>query len=123
MSLFSWAVCVVCALPLAGIAVLLVAFIVASIRWYGSGAHKRKLHSCLYEGRVRHARFHPTKHSFNYPIFFVNVDLDELPLLQSLWPLFGYNCTSVASLPHVMRPLPSPTSVSSTRIFSTGGLS
>jgi len=34
--------------------------------------------SCLYEGRVRHRRFSPKNHSFNYRLFFVYLDLDEI---------------------------------------------
>ena len=34
--------------------------------------------SCLYEGQVRHRRFSPKNHSFNYRLFFVYLDLDEI---------------------------------------------
>eukprot|EP00611_Tribonema_gayanum_P016319 TRINITY_DN28444_c0_g1_i1.p1 TRINITY_DN28444_c0_g1~~TRINITY_DN28444_c0_g1_i1.p1 ORF type:complete len:142 (+),score=9.69 TRINITY_DN28444_c0_g1_i1:3-428(+) len=45
--------------------------------------------SALYSGRVWHNRFHPTEHSFTYPIFYAFLDLDELPLVFPwyLWPL------------------------------------
>lgn len=36
------------------------------------------MHSCLYEGRVRHRRLAPKPHAFNYRIFYVYLDLDEL---------------------------------------------
>ena len=36
------------------------------------------MHSCLYEGRVRHRRFTPHDHAFDYPIFMVYLDLAEL---------------------------------------------
>lgn len=36
------------------------------------------MHSCLYEGRVRHRRFAPRPHSFEYRIFYTWLDLDEL---------------------------------------------
>ncbi len=36
------------------------------------------MNSCLYEGRVRHRRFAPRLHTFEYPIFYVYLDLDEL---------------------------------------------
>lgn len=36
------------------------------------------MHSCLYEGRVRHRRFAPRSHHFDYRLFFVYLDLDEL---------------------------------------------
>jgi DUF1365 family protein len=41
--------------------------------------------SALYEGRVRHRRFTPVEHSFEYRIFYPYLDLDELPdVLDSL---------------------------------------
>lgn len=36
------------------------------------------MHSCLYEGRVSHRRFAPKPHAFDYKIFYVYLDLDEL---------------------------------------------
>lgn len=41
------------------------------------------MHSCIYEGRVRHRRFSPVEREFSYSIFMVYVDLAELG------PLFG----------------------------------
>ena len=35
--------------------------------------------SCIYEGRVRHARIKPAVHQFNYRLFMMYLDLDELP--------------------------------------------
>ena len=46
------------------------------------------MHSCLYEGRVRHRRFTPRTHAFDYPLFMVYLDLDELDTVFSgrwLW--------------------------------------
>lgn len=44
------------------------------------------MHSCIYEGRVDHARFTPVAHSFSYRLFMLYVDLDELPgLLAGSW--------------------------------------
>jgi DUF1365 family protein len=37
------------------------------------------MHSCIYEGRVDHARFTPVAHSFSYRLFMLYVDLAELP--------------------------------------------
>ena len=37
--------------------------------------------SCIFEGRVNHARFAPAKHRFHYRLFFMYLDLDELPTL------------------------------------------
>lgn len=36
------------------------------------------MHSCLYEGQVRHRRFTPKDHAFNYRVFYAYLDLDEL---------------------------------------------
>ncbi len=36
------------------------------------------MQSCLYHGRIRHRRFEPKAHSFNYPVFYAYLDLDEL---------------------------------------------
>ena len=46
------------------------------------------MHSCLYEGRVRHRRFAPRAHAFDYPLYMVYLDLDELDTVFSgywLW--------------------------------------
>ncbi|MEZ5353677.1 MAG: DUF1365 domain-containing protein [Bryobacteraceae bacterium] len=41
---------------------------------------------CLYEGAVRHRRFHPTPHEFQYRMFYHYLDLDALPgLLEGGW--------------------------------------
>jgi uncharacterized protein len=39
----------------------------------------RPLHSCLYEGSVRHRRMGAVKDEFHYPLFMAYLDLDELP--------------------------------------------
>lgn len=36
------------------------------------------LASAIYEGRVRHRRFHPRSHRFDYPLFMMYLDLGEL---------------------------------------------
>jgi len=36
------------------------------------------MHSCLYEGQVRHRRFGPKTHTFTYPVVYAYLDLDEL---------------------------------------------
>lgn len=46
------------------------------------------MNSCLYVGTVRHRRHTPVEHSFRYPLFMLQLDLDELPDLFSgrwLW--------------------------------------
>jgi len=42
--------------------------------------------SCIYEGRVSHTRQQPVKHRFDYRLFMMYVDLDELEtLFESRW--------------------------------------
>lgn len=36
------------------------------------------MQSCLYEGRVRHRRYEPVPHAFEYPLFLLYLDLAEL---------------------------------------------
>ena len=36
------------------------------------------MHSCIYEGQVRHRRLSPGPHTFKYKLFYVFLDLDEL---------------------------------------------
>ncbi|MBC8875983.1 MAG: DUF1365 domain-containing protein [Planctomycetes bacterium] len=36
------------------------------------------MHSCIYEGTVRHRRFSPVAHSFRYPLYLMYLDLSEL---------------------------------------------
>jgi len=48
------------------------------------------MHSCLYEGQVRHRRFLPRAHNFAYRLFYVYLDLDEIEQVFSrrwLWSL------------------------------------
>ena len=37
------------------------------------------MHSCIYEGQVRHSRYSPVPHDFRYRMFLMYLDLDELP--------------------------------------------
>jgi DUF1365 family protein len=39
------------------------------------------MNSCIYEGRVRHTRTTPVGHTFDYRLFMMYLDLDELPAL------------------------------------------
>ena len=36
------------------------------------------MHSCFYEGQVSHRRYTPGQHAFNYRLFYLYLDLDEL---------------------------------------------
>ena len=42
------------------------------------------MNSALYVGHVRHRRFSPVQHSFDYQIFMPLIDLDELTQLPAL---------------------------------------
>lgn len=42
--------------------------------------------SCIYEGCVRHRRFEPVPHAFEYTLFMMYLDLDELPDLLRRFP-------------------------------------
>lgn len=48
-------------------------------------------HSCLYECRVLHHRFSPRQHRFEYGLFLICVDLDELDTLDSSLRWFSRN--------------------------------
>lgn len=42
--------------------------------------------SCIYQGQVRHRRFDPHEHRFQYRLFMMYLDLDELPdLFDRFW--------------------------------------
>lgn len=44
--------------------------------------------SAIYQGFVRHRRFTPCRHEFDYPLFMMLLKLDEIPrLLHSFWQL------------------------------------
>lgn len=47
------------------------------------------LQSCLYECEVVHERLLPRRHGFRYPLFFMDVWLDELPDLEAGLRLFS----------------------------------
>jgi uncharacterized protein len=44
------------------------------------------MHSAIYQGRVRHRRFWPTKNRFSYSVFMMYIDLDEIDeVLNCSW--------------------------------------
>ena len=52
------------------------------------------MHSCLYEGWVKHRRFTPCHHEFRYKLYMLYLDLDELPGVFDkywLWSARGFN--------------------------------
>ena len=54
--------------------------------------------SRLYECRVLHARLHPRAHRFAYRLFFLAIDLDELPALASRLFLLRFDRPGLLSL-------------------------
>lgn len=52
------------------------------------------MESCLYQGYVRHRRFHPIEHQFSYTLFMMYLDLTELPtLFKGRWLWSSDHCT------------------------------
>jgi len=52
------------------------------------------MHSCIYEGEVRHARYRPKQNSFRTSVFFLSLDLGELDTVfdgRWLWSTKGFN--------------------------------
>lgn len=53
-----------------------------------SSGQEAKLESAIYRGFVRHRRFTPAKHEFDYPLFMLLLKTDEIPaVLQKFWQL------------------------------------
>jgi DUF1365 family protein len=53
--------------------------------------------SRLYVGHTTHSRTRPVKNRFRYPIYFVYLDLDELPDVQRSLRIFSHNSANVVS--------------------------
>lgn len=58
----------------------------------------RRQNSALYACRVLHARFAPRMHRFAYGLFYLAVDIDELPALHRELRLFSVNRGNLFSL-------------------------
>jgi DUF1365 family protein len=56
----------------------------------------KKLESCIYEGHVRHRRLSPVEREFDYRIFMVYLDLEEIPEVMSVHPLWSMRKRSPA---------------------------
>ena len=54
--------------------------------------------SCLYDCEVAHQRLHPKRHDFRYRLFYLDVDLDELPALSKRLRLLSHNRFNVYSI-------------------------
>lgn len=55
------------------------------------------LNSAIYQGSTYHKRFKPKVHTFTYPIYFLWLDLDEIPLLHQNIKHFSNKKWSIAS--------------------------
>ena len=58
----------------------------------------RKLHSCLYECKVSHARVGPARNAFTYSTFLFRLDLDELEHISGESRVFGHERARFFSL-------------------------
>ena len=55
------------------------------------------MNSCIYEGQVRHRRFAPVTNAFQYRLFLMYLDLDELPTLFDRYWLWSNEKTNIAT--------------------------
>src|SRR5229473_513250 len=55
------------------------------------------MESALYVGRLRHHRFTPKEHSFEYPVFLSLLDVDAIPEIMQRSPLSSYGRWNVVS--------------------------
>lgn len=56
------------------------------------------MNSRIYQGATTHCRFSPRRHEFKYRMFWLGIDLDELPMLDHNLKIFGYNRRALVSL-------------------------
>jgi len=54
------------------------------------------MNSCIYEGTIRHRRFRPRPNMFRYRLFFMFLDLAELPTLFDIHPMWSYERFNIA---------------------------
>ena len=55
------------------------------------------MNSCIYEGTIRHRRFRPRPNMFQYRLFFMFLDLIELPELFDIHPFWSCEKLNLAS--------------------------
>lgn len=55
------------------------------------------MNSCIYISKLSHERLAPKKNSFEYSIYMMYLDLDELPDLANDFSIFGYNRKNILS--------------------------
>lgn len=56
------------------------------------------MNSRIYQGKTIHSRHSPRRHAFTYRMFWMGIDLDELPFLDRDIRRFGYNRRALVSL-------------------------
>lgn len=54
------------------------------------------MESCIYEGTIRHRRFKPVENAFEYRLFLMYIDFEELPTLFTGSPFWSHNKPNVA---------------------------
>ena len=55
------------------------------------------LKSLIFEGQVRHKRYHQKKHQFKYNVFNMLIDIDDLKYLDKNLNLFSFNKFNIFS--------------------------
>ena len=55
------------------------------------------MESAIYTGTLRHRRFEPARHEFNYPLFMAFLDVDRIPELMQVSPFSSYERLNWAS--------------------------
>lgn len=53
--------------------------------------------SCLYEGTIRHRRFRPVQNAFQYRLYLMYLDLDELPQVFDMHPFYSSDRLNIAT--------------------------
>lgn len=59
---------------------------------------KEILHSCIFEGTIRHRRYFPRPNAFQYRLFFMYLDLAELDTVFNDHPLWSVDRVNIAYL-------------------------
>ncbi|NNG01726.1 MAG: DUF1365 domain-containing protein [Desulfobacteraceae bacterium] len=69
---------------------------------------QNSLYHSIYEGTIRHRRFHPVENQFRYRVFFMFLDLAHIPELSGIHPLWsgrGVNLAYFRRRDHMGDPL------------------
>ncbi|MFC1814875.1 DUF1365 domain-containing protein [Thermodesulfobacteriota bacterium] len=53
--------------------------------------------SCIYEGTIRHRRFRPVQNAFQYRLYLMYLDLDELPQVIDMHPFYANERLNLAT--------------------------